>query len=786
MITYENALSAITDVDRRGIQTNERSSTYDLIYNAKRYPPKLIYSLAHKYQSGQILDRATFSGGEDSHCFSVLRKLGFIIERKDFVFELLKQFIKQAKKADSQKTADYPKKFCNLDINVSFGQGNFSKVPFISFLGYDQKTQKGIYPTYLYYPKPNILLLVYGISTDYRPEISWGSLLERNETVEEFLSNSFNYTPERYGGSYVYNAYTKNDIKPTFARLYQDLDRIILEFHDLMGGKPKSEQFTKNDTGIKMKERLEKNLIYYGPPGTGKTYKTMEKAVAICDGEVPEERSSLVKRYHQLEDENRISFVTFHQSYSYEDFVEGIRPTLDGLDEKDEDGAANNIQYECRPGVFRNICSLAKSDQLPTKVLSVSSSSSIGNYDFDENTNIWKMSLGNTLDPTKAIYYDECIKENFIYMGYGKELDFSTCDTKNSVLEKLRQDDPNIENNDYNINSIHTFKNLIKKNDLIIVSDGNLKFRAIGQVLGDYVFKQNGDWQTQTRAVRWLIKFEESQPYEKILNRRFSQKTLYQLSHNVLKIDRLKKLLSNTDDNDSLDSDTLNYVLIIDEINRGNIAKIFGELITLIEDDKRDGMQNELAVKLPYSGDLFSVPDNVYIIATMNTADRSIALLDTALRRRFKFEELMPNLSVIKGDDGNGNIKDGEGGGINLRELLQAINQRIQFMLDRDHTIGHAYFIKIKDFNDLRDIISQQIIPLLQEYFYEDWHRIQLVFADIKDGDEKNEPQIIQNNNLSELDILGFDHEEYEDGKEYRVTPHNEISPKMVRKIYRG
>jgi DNA polymerase III delta prime subunit len=232
------------------------------------------------------------------------------------------------------------------------------------------------------------------------------------------------------------------------------------------------------------------------------------------------------------------------------------------------------------------------------------------------------------------------------------------------------------------------------------------------------------------------------------------------------------------------------YAIFIDEINRGNIAKIFGELITLIEADKRavctegGDKLSGMELTLPYSGNVFGVPKNLDIYGTMNTADRSIALLDTALRRRFKFRELMPDAGVISGSRGDGYIEDGEGGVINLRALLETMNRRIRFLLNRDMTLGHAYFINIRDFSGLQDVLLNQIIPLLQEYFYEDWHRIQLVFGDVGPFGDKLEPQIICHETLNELEVLGFDHEDYEDLTEYRVAQREEITPDAVRKVY--
>ena len=183
------------------------------------------------------------------------------------------------------------------------------------------------------------------------------------------------------------------------------------------------------------------------------------------------------------------------------------------------------------------------------------------------------------------------------------------------------------------------------------------------------------------------------------------------------------------------------YAIFIDEINRGNVANIFGELITLIEPDKRIGAKNEMKVTLPYSKKPFGVPSNLDIIGTMNTADRSVESLDTALRRRFSFQEVLPEPELIKevlGEKSNFH-------GINLKKVLERINYRIEKLIDRDHTIGHAYFLKLKEVEDFRsglvDVFCDNIMPLLQEYFYNDYPKIGLIlgkgFVRVLDNDKK-------------------------------------------------
>ncbi|WP_220814170.1 AAA family ATPase [Pseudomonas paralcaligenes] len=229
------------------------------------------------------------------------------------------------------------------------------------------------------------------------------------------------------------------------------------------------------------------------------------------------------------------------------------------------------------------------------------------------------------------------------------------------------------------------------------------------------------------------------------------------------------------------------YAIFIDEINRGNVAKILGELITLIEVDKRahydsDGLLLDgMELTLPYSGEHFGVPRNLDIYGSMNTADRSIALLDAALRRRFQFRELMPDSLVISGAQGDGYIPDGEGGVLNLRALLDTLNRRISYLLHRDQTIGHAFFTRVRDMQGLRGVLCREVIPLLQETFYNDWQRIRLIFGDVK---APLELQIVREFTDSGIDVFGELEDSLPETQRFQICAPDEITPEAVRKIY--
>jgi|GEM_PF-2950949 len=493
---------------------------------------------------------------------------------------------------------------------------------------------------------------------------------------------------------------------PFFDLLHVHIAFYIMEdtYHGLPGWKD-----LINGEPIMPKSSEDLNVILYGPPGTGKTYDTFSRAVEICDGIEIHDREELVRRYAQLRDENRIGFVTFHQSYGYEEFVEGIRPELQSEESQQEGAGNSNVRYTCRDGIFKQICAFAQSIT-PKKQERI---------EFDpETTTVWKMSLGDTQDPEDADIYDECIEKNFLLLGYGGNLNYSDCENHEAIFEKLKAINSSIKTTDYAVRSVNILKNMMSAGDLVLISDGNHKFRAIARITGEYQFLHRESY-NHMRPVEWLVEFEKSLPYEVISNKKFTQRTVYRISERNLKIDAIKEMLS------PFSAGAKNYVLIIDEINRGNVSKILGELITLIEPDKRLGAENELQVTLPYSGDRFGVPSNVYLIGTMNTADRSIAILDVALRRRFRFIEMMPDIDLVRHKVGDNGVVDS----VDIAGILNTINARIELLYDRDHQIGHSYFLGVESLLSLKDVFCWKVIPLLQEYFYGDWKKVCMVLG---------------------------------------------------------
>ena len=391
----------------------------------------------------------------------------------------------------------------------------------------------------------------------------------------------------------------------------------------------------------------ELNQILFGPPGTGKTFNTINTSLEICGDNIDNlNRKEIKALYQQRVEEGRIFFTTFHQSMTYEDFVEGIKPKMSGDDETE-------VSYEIEEGIFKSICKKAEKES------SISSNSDNFDEEWEKLIDLVKTKLlENKLVKIGSWEYGLSSKDSLKYSSLNTPSKYNFTITKQNVYDAYR----------------------------------NKKARPSGAFQKDM---------------------------EDVVDFMKSQFNLNNYQENSI----IKKATSQ------------NFVLIIDEINRGNVSQIFGELITLIEDDKRLGNPEAIQVQLPYSKDWFGVPPNVHIIGTMNTADRSVEALDTALRRRFSFTEMPPKSELIKTE---GKTENGIVNGIDLPALLETINKRIEKLLDKDHMIGHSYFLSVKDLKDLKSAFQNKIVPLMQEYFFGDYGKIGLIigskFFDIKDN----------------------------------------------------
>ncbi len=480
----------------------------------------------------------------------------------------------------------------------------------------------------------------------------------------------------------------------------------------------------ESDRAAEKRERPEKlmsispvNLILYGPPGTGKTFATAAEAVRLCGEPVPEDRAELMAVYQRLLVAGRIEFVTFHQSLSYEEFVEGLRPetqSAEGQELDAEELDTTGFRLKVEDGIFKRICERARLD----------SGEGSGDRRLDRTHPIFKVALGRRLQEEEHI--EDALDANEIRHGWSEKIDWSDDrfeDWAEIKTELEHRAGKEVSGHAGELVCTFSFRSDMQVGDYVVVSDGRDRMRAFGTIASDYFFEADAEHHPHRRKVEWLWRDDQGTERARFYPNGFRQHTVYKLKGTLVDWDGLEGIVFGVDKSIPAES-ARPHVFIIDEINRANISKVFGELITLLEPDKRLRAENEIRLTLAYSKRLFGVPANLHVIGTMNTADRSIALLDTALRRRFTFREMMPAASVL--------MEAAQKSGIDLQRLLSTINERIEYLYDREHQIGHAYFTACRSRADVDVVMRHKVIPLLAEYFFEDWAKIAAVLGDLE------------------------------------------------------
>ncbi|MBC6612422.1 AAA family ATPase [Hymenobacter sp. BT507] len=501
------------------------------------------------------------------------------------------------------------------------------------------------------------------------------------------------------------------------------------------------------------------NQILYGPPGTGKTYSTSLWALTLLNpnnlplaevkGHYGDNHGAMRGAFEQFRRDGQIGFVSFHQSFGYEDFVEGIKP---GLDDRDEEEGTSMLQYHLAAGIFkrlaeRAIYGLHLQRQLREQAIGTAEPVAL---DFETLFSLFSNQLlerlqqhgvGNVILPTisnSSVVLDEVTSKGTLRFYHQNGDATKTFAVSKTRLEKVYRTFPTVA--------------------------------AITNVSRDIVSTIGGANTTVYWAAFRALKEFEAQQLPTLAT---TSVDAFDLSEQLRRaVDQPEVAASVARDYDfhALTAEDYaaapRFVLIIDEINRGNVASIFGELISLLEEDKRGGQANELRVTLPYSKESFTVPPNLFVLGTMNTADRSVEALDTALRRRFSFHELAPQPQELPD-----NVE-----GINVQALLTALNERLETLLDRDHRLGHAWLLQVRTVEDLRTVFQQKIIPQLQEYFYGQWARLGQVLGT---GFVRRLPRAVRL-------LPGFEEEDLPDEPRYRydITPVSEWTAEVFRRLY--
>ena len=542
----------------------------------------------------------------------------------------------------------------------------------------------------------NIVIRQYIIRVNITMALFW----IRPEDFLAFDSRNRAYLKEQYGVILPNKAPEYSEYMSILNEIKTKIKKGVIKektFYELSanannGGSDDVEQTWYDDVVLTWERR--KNVVLYGAPGTGKTYDVPELAVRLCDpalmATIPS-REEIVNRYNQLKTEKRIAFTTFHQSLDYEDWIEGLRPVVN---------ENNQVTYEIESGIFKKLCEEAERPVVKDKQVGIA-----------DNAVVWKVSLAGTGD---NYVRRECMENSHIRIGWDGYGPVISDETDWSIY------------NGEGKQILDTYINKMKVGDIVMSCYSSQTIDAIGVVVSDYEFDDSLPNYKRVRRVNWLVKNINENIVEMNDGKTMTLGTVYRL--NSITLDNVKSILEKYDTSSKMEENDKAYVMVIDELNRGNVSKVFGELITLLEADKRKGRINAESVVLPYSKKGFHIPNNVYLIATMNTADRSLGSLDYAIRRRFAFiaekpfglevdgfnEELFELVSSLFVK----NFDEYKESGWDLTMKLEPADTLSEEYKPEDVWIGHSYFLMQDEEGEdnTSNRLLYEIIPLLEEY----------------------------------------------------------------------
>ena len=542
----------------------------------------------------------------------------------------------------------------------------------------------------------NIVIRQYIIRVNITMALFW----IRPEDFLAFDSRNRAYLKEQYGVILPNKAPEYSEYMSILNEIKTKIKKGVIKektFYELSanannGGSDDVEQTWYDDVVLTWERR--KNVVLYGAPGTGKTYDVPELAVRLCDpalmATIPS-REEIVNRYNQLKTEKRIAFTTFHQSLDYEDWIEGLRPVVN---------ENNQVTYEIESGIFKKLCEEAERPVVKDKQVGIA-----------DNAVVWKVSLAGTGDNDVR---RECMENSHIRIGWDGYGPVISDETDWSIY------------NGEGKQILDAYINKMKVGDIVMSCYSSQTIDAIGVVVSDYEFDDSLPNYKRVRRVNWLVKNINENIVEMNDGKTMTLGTVYRL--NSITLDNVKSILEKYDTSSKMEENDKAYVMVIDELNRGNVSKVFGELITLLEADKRKGRINAESVVLPYSKKGFHIPNNVYLIATMNTADRSLGSLDYAIRRRFAFIAEKPFGLEVEGFDEElfekvsslfvKNFGDYKESGWDQTMKLESADTLSEEYKPEDVWIGHSYFLMQDEESEdnTSNRLLYEIIPLLEEY----------------------------------------------------------------------